>query len=300
MDRPGRFTNLTPGLYRFDQFYWARMCGPGGYYETGNGVGKDFDTFVSLNNELSDRIGQWVDAEWERLGKPNPYPVYEIAAGDGTLCRKLLAQDLECRTTLQYTAVESNPLYQQSFPEEVTVIQRFDEPPLFGAIIGNELIDSQPPRFVSYRDNHWQELFIRVGDTATYEWHDLNEPLPTSLEAIKGMNGSAPWVQQAADLLHNLTRNLTGSVLMLDYGYRNTTDFPGTPWFKCWLNYKPVSALNLDILPDMSALLPVDQLEELFQPATVTEQATWIKGEPAPHDNFYALEWRLTNGTISK
>lgn len=298
MDRPERPTNLTPGLYRFDQFYWARMYGPGGYYETGNGVGVDFGTFVTIDNSLSNRIGKWLDDEWVRLGKPNPYPVYEIAAGDGTLCRKLLAQDLACRSALRYTAVESNPLYQQSFPEEVTVIQRFVEPPLFGVIIGNELIDSQAPRFVSYRDNRWQELFIRVGDTATYEWHDLNEPLPTTLQAIKGMDGSAPWVQQAADLLHNLTRNLTGSVLMLDYGHRTTTDFPGKPWFRCWLNDKLVPALNLNILPDMSALLPVDQLEELFQPATVTEQATWIKGERAPHDGFYALEWRLTNGTI--
>lgn len=298
MDRPERPTNLTPGLYRFDQFYWARMYGPGGYYETGNGVGVDFATFVTIDNSLSNRIGKWLDDEWVRLGKPNPYPVYEIAAGDGTLCRKLLAQDLACLSALRYTAVESNPLYQQSFPEEVTVIQRFDEPPSFGVIIGNELIDSQAPRFVSYRDNRWQELFIRVADTATYEWHDLNEPLPTTLQAIKGMDGSAPWVQQAADFLHNLTRNLTGSVLMLDYGYRNITDFPGKPWFRCWLNYKLVPALDLTILPDMSAFLPVDQLEELFQPATVTEQATWIKGERAPHDGFYALEWRLTNGTI--
>lgn len=87
---------------------------------------------------------------------------------------------------------------------------------------------------------------------------------------------------------------------MLDYGHRNTTDFPGTPWFKCWLNYKQVQALDLTILPDMSALLPVDQLEELFQPATVTEQATWIKGEPAPHDNFYAMEWHFADGELTK
>lgn len=293
-----RPSNLTPGLYRFDQFYWARIYGPDGYYENGNGVGIDFGTYVNQDTGLAERIGRWLDDEWVRLGQPDPYPVYEIAAGDGTLCRKLLAQNLACRSALRYTAVESNPLYQQSFPEEVEVIQRFVESPTVGVMFANELNGQQPMRFVSYRDNRWQELFIRVTDTATHEWHDLNEPLPATIQAIKGMNGSAPWVQQAADLLHNLTRNLTGSVLMLDYGYRNTTDFPGKPWFKCWLNHKEVPALDLTILPDMSALLPVDQLEELFQPATVTEQATWIKGEPAPHDGFYALEWRLTNGTI--
>ena len=201
---------------------------------------------------------------------------------------------------MKYTAIESNPLYEQSFPENVKVIQCFDEPPSFGVIIGNELIDSQAPRFVSYRDDRWQELFIRIAETATYEWHDLNERLPQTLQAIKGMDGSAPWIQQAADLLHTLTQHLTGSVLMLDYGYRYTVDFPGKPWFRCWLNHKLVPALNMNILPDMSAFFPLDQLEELFHSASVTEQATWVRGEPTPHDNFYVLEWRFTNGTINR
>jgi SAM-dependent MidA family methyltransferase len=288
-----RTTNLTPGLYRFDQFYWARIYGPGGYYETGNGVGKDFETFVSLDNKLSDRIGQWLDAEWERLGKPNPYPVYEIAAGNGTLCRKLLAQNLACRSALRYTAVESNPLYKESFPDEVAVTQQLDQPPAFGVMFANELLDVQPMRFVSFRDDRWQELFIRVADTAIYEWHDLNEPIPATLQAIKGMDGSAPWIQQAADLLHNLTRNLTGSVLMLDYGFRNTTDFPGSQWFNCVKNNKLQRSLDLTIQCDMSTLIPIDQLEELFRPAKVTEQSTWIQNSLTVHDGFYAMEWFL-------
>lgn len=288
-----RTTNLTPGLYRFDQFYWARIYGPGGYYENGNGVGVDFNTFVNQDLGLIERIAKWLDDEWVRLGRPIPYPVYEIAAGDGTLCRKLLAQNLACRSALRYTAVESNPLYQQSFLDGVAVAQRLDEPPTFGAMFANELLDMQPIRFVSYRDNRWQELFIRITDIATYEWHDLNEPLPTTLQSIKGMNGSAPWVQQAADLLHNLTRNLTGSVLMLDYGLRNTTDFPGRQWFNCVKDNKLQRALDLTIQCDMSILIPVDQLEELFRPAEITEQATWIKEESTEHDGFYAMEWFL-------
>ncbi len=67
MDRPRRFTNLTPGLYRFDQFYWARMYGPGGYYETGNGVGVDFNTFVNQDLGLVERIGRWLDKPVSRV-----------------------------------------------------------------------------------------------------------------------------------------------------------------------------------------------------------------------------------------
>lgn len=296
MDRTKRPTNLTPGLYRFDDFYAARIYGPGGYYQSGNGVGLDFHTYVNQETGLAQRIGQWLDDEWGRLGQPDPYPVHEMAAGDGTLSRKLLAQHLACRSALRYTAVESNPLYKDSFPEEVTVIQRFMEPPSFGVIIGNELIDSQAPRFVSYREGRWQELFVQVSDIATYEWHDLNETLPDTLQAIKGMHGSAPWVQQAADLLHDLTANLTGSVLMIDYGFRRTTDFPGKPWFRCWKNHKLVPALDLSIVADMSSFLPVDQLEELFWPAQVTEQATWLSSTDAPHDGFYVMEWHLVDG----
>ena len=291
-----RPANLTPGTYRFDDFYRQRIYGPGGYYANGNGVGVDFNTFVNQDDRLARRLGTWLDACWHKQGRPDVFNAYEIAAGDGTLCRKLLGLNLECRDTIRYTAVESNPLYQQSFPDGVTVRQQLPEEDLLGVMFANELNGQQPMRFVSHRDGRWKELFINITDKASCEWHDLQEPLPSTLEAIQGLDGSAPWIQEAANLLHNLTARFSGDVLMLDYGFRRTIEFPGKPWFVCWLGMKPVGALDLTILPDMSILLPIDQLEELFYPATVTEQATWLAGEPQPFDGFYVMEWELVNG----
>ena len=291
-----RPTNLTPGTYRFDDFYRQRIYGPDGYYANGNGVGVDFNTFVNQDTPLAERIGKWLDDRWHKQGRPDVFNVYEIAAGDGTLCRKLLGLGLECRGAVRYTAVESNPIYENSFPDGVTVCRQLPDEDLSGVLFANELNGQQPMRFVSFRNERWQELFIQVTDIASYEWRDLQEPLPSTLEAIRGLDGSAPWIQEAANLLHNLTAKFTGDVLMLDYGFRQTTDFPGKPWFVCWLDMKPVGALDLTILPDMSTLIPIDQLEELFHPATVTEQATWLVGKPQPFDGFYVMEWEFAGG----
>lgn len=272
------------------------MYGPGGYYQSGNGVGADFDTCANRDTPLASRIGRWLDEKWVEQGSPDCFNVYELAAGDGTLCRKILSLNLQCAKAIRYTAIETNPIYKDSFPEKVDIADRLPSGPLCGVIFANELIDCQPVRFVSYRDGCWQELFIHVSDKAQYEWRPVKEEIPQTLQVIKTMDGSAPWVQESANLLHQLSQDFTGDMLMIDYGYRKTVDFPGRPWFRCWLNYKLVPALDLTILPDMSALMPVDQLEELFYPAKVTEQASWISGNTEPHDNFYVMEWCLRGG----
>lgn len=272
------------------------MYGPDGYYQSGNGVGVDFDTFVNRDTPLASRIGRWLDEKWVEQGSPDCFNVYELAAGDGTLCRKILSLNLQCAEAILYTAIETNPIYKDNFPKTVDVVDCLPSSPLCGVIFANELIDSQSVRFVSYRDGCWQELFIHVSDKAQYEWRPVEEKIPQTLQAIKTMDGSAPWVQESANLLHQLSQNLTGDMLMIDYGFRYTKDFPGRPWFKCWYQYRLVPCLDLSILPDMSALLPVDQLEELFYPAKVTEQATWFAGEEQPFDGFYVMEWKFVNG----
>ena len=296
MGNSERPTNLTPGLYRFDEFYWHRIYGPNGYYKTGNGVGIDIETYVSLEPALAPRIGIWLDEEWARLGRPALFPVYEIGAGDGSLAKKLLGLELKCADAIQYTAVESNQIYQNYFQSSVIFQEVLNPAPNFGVIIGNEVLDQQPPRFVSFIREQWHELYIRVGTNPSYEWLEMTDTPPATVRAIQGLSGSAPWISEAAELMRSLTQNLTGSVLMLDYGFRRTADFPGKPWFRCWHRFKEVPVLDFSILPDMSTPIPVDQLSELFYEAKVCEQATWIAGEERPHDGFYVMEWKFIDG----
>lgn len=296
MDRTKRFAGVNPGTYRFDDFYRERIYGFNGYYKHGNGVGVDFDTFANLDTPLAKKLGEWLDKKWLEQGSPESFDVYEVAAGDGTLCRKLLSLDLRCSKAMKYTAIESNCLYADNFPSNVQVIAERPPGELRGVIFANELNGQQPMRFVSYRDGRWQELFIRVSDKANYEWRPVDEQIPRTLQAIQEMAGSAPWVQESANLLHHLSQGFTGNMLMIDYGFRHTKDFPGRPWFRCWHKFRLASCLNGSILPDMSTLIPVDQLEELFYPAKVTEQATWFAGEERPFDGFYVMEWKFVNG----
>jgi SAM-dependent MidA family methyltransferase len=277
---------------------WARVYGPSGYYKNGNGVNKDFATYVSIDDHLSIRLAQWLDDEWERLGQPDTFPVYEYAAGDGTLCRKILSQDLRCRDTIRYTAVESNPLYGDKFPAGVTVTQQLEEPPTFGVIFANELLGAIPIRFVGFRDGGWQELYVRVNETtqASYEWRPFDgHPTPSMVEAAEE-GRSMPYMEQPCELLRNIASQLTGTLLTIDYGKVTTKELYGTPWFRCYREYRPAPALKLDWLVDMTYDITVDQISDLFMaPTSVITQPEWVG--KSDHDSaFKVLEWRLQNG----
>ena len=51
-------------------------------------------------------LARCLDAEWERLGRPDPFTVVDAGAGPGTLARSVLAAAPACRDALRYVAVE--------------------------------------------------------------------------------------------------------------------------------------------------------------------------------------------------
>jgi SAM-dependent MidA family methyltransferase len=107
-------------------------------------------------------IANYVNAVWERLGRPEPFVVCEVAAGSGTLLEPLL-EHLEMPA--HAVAVEASAAAREALARRVPhaevvavlddVPQRFD-----GVIIANELLDNIPMALAVRRGSVWTERWV--------------------------------------------------------------------------------------------------------------------------------------------
>ena len=66
----------------------------------------DFLTSPEVGPLFGAVVARFLDAEWERLGRPDPFTVVDAGAGPGTLARAVLAAAPACRGAMRYVAVE--------------------------------------------------------------------------------------------------------------------------------------------------------------------------------------------------
>jgi hypothetical protein len=67
-----------------------------------------------------------VDAWWMELGRPEPFTVVEVGAGDGSRAAAFLAAGPECLTALRYVLVEEDPALRHQHPTYLPI-----ESPIF-------------------------------------------------------------------------------------------------------------------------------------------------------------------------
>jgi len=80
----------------------ARRMGPLPYSARGWTSGPELAPGTALADWQVDAIDQW----WAELGRPDPFTVVEIGAGDGTRAAEVLARGPECLAALRYVLVE--------------------------------------------------------------------------------------------------------------------------------------------------------------------------------------------------
>ena len=89
------------GAIPFVEFMDLALYGPSGFY-TGprapGGAGRrgDFLTSPEVGPLFGAVVARFLDAEWERLDRPNPFTVVDAGAGPGTLARAVLAARPAC------------------------------------------------------------------------------------------------------------------------------------------------------------------------------------------------------------
>ena len=140
------------------------LYGEHGFYAASRQTGRrgDFLTSPEVGPLFGAVLARFLDAEFDRLGRPDPFTVIDAGAGPGTLARAVLAARPQCMTALRYVAVERSPAQRDQHPDGVESRADLPPGPIDGVILANELLDNLPFRLAVF-DGAWREAFVADG-----------------------------------------------------------------------------------------------------------------------------------------
>lgn len=221
---------------RFDEYLAVALYGEHGFYSTGGQAGRrgDFITSPEVGPLFGAVLARWIEAEFERLGRPDEFRIVEAGAGPGTLARSVLlaAPQWEGR----YTAVELSAAQRAAHPAGVTSVAAMPAGPFVGVIVANELLDNLPFRLAVF-DGGWREAVVQIASDGVCSEELVPAPDDWAqwLPAHAAHGSRAPiqeaareWVRAAYESLHD------GSLLTIDYCVARTASLVLRPWRE-WL-----------------------------------------------------------------
>ena len=272
------------GPIPFERFMDLALYGAEGFYTKvdGGSAGRrgDFITSPEVGPLFGAVVARYLDAEWNRIGRPDGFTVVDAGAGPGTLARSVLAARPECGDALRYMAVEVSAGQRTRHPEGIGSVAAMPEDEFDGVVIANELLDNMPFRLAVF-DAGWREAFVDVGSDGRFV-ELLSAPLdsvPSCLPSTGAFGARAPLIDRAAAFVDEARRLVRrGSVLMIDYGTPITAMLAGRP-YRDWLrtyrgNERGEHYLSAVGLQDITIDVPIDQLPE---PDNVRAQAQFLQ-----------------------
>lgn len=210
------------GPIGFDEYIRLALYGPGGFFETPP-VGSDghFVTGPHVHPFVfSHCVREALLDAWLALGEPDPFPIVELGAGDGTLAEALMTAFGELPMPVPaYTAVEISAGARTALAARgLVVVEHLDElAPVEGVVFANELLDNLP--FLAVRGSAEGVHEVRVGldDGSLVE---VEVPWSRELEPPSVRPGEDSTLPVGAfAMLESLSARLArGYVLLIDYG----------------------------------------------------------------------------------
>ena len=272
------------GPMSFERFMDLALYGTAGFYmrPDGGSAGRrgDFITSPEVGPLFGAVLAGYLDAEWERIGRPDPFTVIDAGAGPGTLARSILTARPVCLDTLTYVAVETSAAQRERHPDGVESRADLPPGPIDGVVIANELLDNLPFRLAVF-DDGWREAFVDV-DRAGRFVEVLSakvDPSPPQLPGRAAPGARAPLIARASDWVATARdRVRNGTVLTIDYGVPVTGGLAMRPWRE-WLRTYRSNERGGHYLADPGAQditvdVPFDQLPE---PDSLRSQAQFLQ-----------------------
>ena len=258
------------------------LYGDDGFYRSGGVAGRrgDFITSPEVGPLFGAVVARFLDAEWERLGRPPLFTVVDAGAGPGTLARTVLAAEPACRPALRYVAVERSPEQRERHPDAVESLADLPDERFDGVVLANELLDNLPFRLAVF-DDGWREAYV-VDDGGGRLAEQLGPPLapvPATLPPRAMLGARAPlhdvayrWVHRARGLLRR------GTVVVFDYMSPTTAALAERPWREWLRTYRGhgrgghylVDAGDQDITTEVA-------IDQLPTPDAIRLQAAWLR-----------------------
>jgi SAM-dependent MidA family methyltransferase len=272
------------GPIPFERFMDLALYGAEGFYTRADGgsAGRrgDFITSPEVGPLFGTVLARYLDAEWERIGRPAVFTVVDVGAGPGTLARSIVAARPTCADALRYVAVEISAPQRARHPDGVASVAELPLDRFDGVVIANEQLDNLPFRLAVF-DQGWREAFVDLAADGRFleVLSSPIDPAPSFLPAVAQFGARAPLVTRAAsfvDEARSLVR--TGSVLAIDYATPITAMLAGRP-YRDWLrtyrgNERGDHYLAAPGSQDITIDVPIDQLPE---PDAVRTQAQFLQ-----------------------
>ena len=125
------------GAISFREFQRRALYGPDGFYSRGRAGrrGGDFLTSPEVGPLFGAVGARYLDAQWDELGRPDPFTVIEAGAGPGTLARAVLAASPSCRAAMRYVAVEVSDEQRRLHPAGIQSVAELPAGPFDGVVI---------------------------------------------------------------------------------------------------------------------------------------------------------------------
>jgi SAM-dependent MidA family methyltransferase len=268
------------GAIPFERYMELALYGEGGFYTAGGGAAGrrgDFITSPEVGPLFGAVLARVLDAEWERLGRPDPFTVVDVGAGPGTLARSVLAAAPACREVMRYVAVEVSVEQRARHPEGVESVATMPTGPIDGVIIANELLDNLPFRlFVN--DGGWREAYVIANPDGTFAevlraagGVDLPSGAPHGAR-VPVQRAATAWVNEARRLLES------GRLIAIDYAAPRTASMALRPWREWLRTYRGhergAHYLREPGRQDITAEVALDQLPE---PDVVRTQSQFLQ-----------------------
>ena len=228
------YMNLV--LYHQDYGYYnlgAASIGSKGDFFTSSSLGKDFGELLAIQFEQM----------WQNLGRPNPFYLVEMGAGNGELAKDILSYiqkqtDHLLKQALKYIIIERSPVLvrvQQKLLASFDQISwqtwsDISDDSVVGCFFSNELVDAFPVHLVTKNRDRLQEVYISLKQNRLTETVDsiatnsltnyfklininlLDKQYPSDYRTEVNLN-ALDWLQTLATKLQR------GYVLTIDYGY---------------------------------------------------------------------------------
>jgi len=211
--------------------YWRQ----GGYYTEREAVGADGDYYTStaVHPVFGALVAVQLYQMWQLLGHPAPFTVLELGAGNGLLCRDIIA----CATglpdgfarSLRYICLDRRPAAVAEHGLAGTSRVLADGVPfrgLRGCVLSNEYLDAFPVHQVVMSADGLKEVYVGLEDGKLVELTgELSDP---SLDARLRSLGITLAEGQTAEINLTLARCFQDVAAALERGFVLTIDYGRT------------------------------------------------------------------------
>jgi SAM-dependent MidA family methyltransferase len=223
---------MALALYHPEDGYYRQAiprqtgAGPWGFQ------GADYYTALDLGPLLGEALAKRLEAAWERLGRPEVFPVLEPGAGRGWLGRDLLAAAAgDFGRALRYLHRDDNPAAREAARAALAphlasgqarlLAEGEPLPPFRGAIISNELFDALPAQPWRWDGERWNYEALTADGPAWLpgEAGPATEWYGSQAEGGLESGDGGPWCEGLPALVADLAGCLeAGLFLAIDYG----------------------------------------------------------------------------------